>query len=228
MLFIILMQFFSKEQDPLTMLMLCVQQDAILMHELFVNVSLALVGIIMVNMIMLSSPLGVLVMVTAVLLVELGLLAIMWVAEIALSSLTLLLIIMALGLGIDYPVHVLHRLLTVEHTSAREQAHKALVSVGPAVTIGFITTVSGILLLGGSQSMLFHTVFIMLVSTVCLAYVVSPLLQYISVISGGALNFSCCNAVLSIISISKNALCMLGWNSLCPICNGGYQTVISH
>lgn len=148
-------------------------QDAILRHELFETIAMATMGIVAVNLIMLTSPIAVLVIVTAVLLVELGLLAIMWAAGIAISNLTMLLIVMAIGLGINYTIHAVNGLLQTEGKSAREQAHKALVSVGPAATVSFITTVSGVLLLAGSQSMLFSTLFIILISTVCLAFVVS-------------------------------------------------------
>ncbi|GMH35244.1 hypothetical protein BSKO_03112 [Bryopsis sp. KO-2023] len=149
--------------------------DGILKREVLVNVSLAGAGVVLVNLVLLIHPLAALLMVSAVVLVELGLVLVMWFVGVHLHIVTLLLVIMALGLGVDYPVHILHRFLTIDGESSTRRAHRALVNVGPAVGIGFVTTLSGFILLAGTKSELFGTLFVMLVTTVCLAFAVGTL-----------------------------------------------------
>jgi len=67
-------------------------------------------------------------------------------------------IIIAIGLCVDYAVHICHAFLTVDGTK-RERAQAALVDMGPAVLNGGVSTLIAFILLLTSDSYFFLTFF---------------------------------------------------------------------
>jgi predicted RND superfamily exporter protein len=67
-------------------------------------------------------------------------------------------VIIAIGLCVDYSVHICHAFLTVSGTK-RERAHAALVDMGPAVLNGGLSTLIAFILLLSSDSHVFSSFF---------------------------------------------------------------------
>merc|ERR1711892_257581 len=67
-------------------------------------------------------------------------------------------VIIAIGLCVDYSVHICHAFLTVSGTR-KERAAAAMVDMGPAVLNGGISTLIAFILLAGSESHVFSVFF---------------------------------------------------------------------
>ena len=67
-------------------------------------------------------------------------------------------IVLAVGLCVDYSVHIAHAYLVAEG-DRREKTEEALLTIGPAVLNGGITTFLALVLLGFSSSHVFISFF---------------------------------------------------------------------
>merc|ERR1712032_1483239 len=67
-------------------------------------------------------------------------------------------VIIAIGLCVDYSVHICHAFLTVSG-SKKERAHAAMVDMGPAVLNGGVSTLIAFILLVSSDSHVFSSFF---------------------------------------------------------------------
>merc|ERR1711915_732265 len=74
-------------------------------------------------------------------------------------------IVLAIGLCVDYSVHVGHAFI-VATGNRKEKVEDALIKIGPAVLNGGITTFLALVLLGASTSHIFITFFKVFVLTV--------------------------------------------------------------
>merc|ERR1712025_158235 len=75
-------------------------------------------------------------------------------------------IVLAIGLRVDYSVHIGHAYLVSESGDRKERARQALLTIGPAVFNGGLTTFLALVLLGASSSHVFQSFFKVFVLTV--------------------------------------------------------------
>merc|ERR1712128_314921 len=75
-------------------------------------------------------------------------------------------IVLAIGLCVDYSVHIGHAYLVSESGGREERARQAVASIGPAVFNGGFTTFLALVLLGASSSHVFQSFFKVFVLTV--------------------------------------------------------------
>ena len=107
---------------------------------------------------------------------------------------------MAVGLSIDYSLHMAHSCLEKVTTDANPVAH-ALRNIGPAVLAGGISTFMGILPLVGSTTFIFKMFFKLMGGTVLFGQFVSLVLL---------------PALLSLSTKREDALPRFNQNKVCP------------
>ena len=140
--------------------------ESILWGELTRNMLLAGGGVAVASMLLLPRPTAVLLGVAAVACVDMMLFGLMALEGVRFNSISVVNLVMAVGLAVDYSIHVLHAFVQTPGNSLVARAEVTLRTIGPSVALGGLTTFVGILPLAGSRSTIFRTFFTMLSGTV--------------------------------------------------------------
>ena len=171
------------------------EQDAVLFQECLLSLGLAVAGVLCISLLTTGFSLkAMVVIVLSIMLVDLFLFGYLYVLGLRFNAVTVVNLVMAVGLSIDYSLHIAHSALE-RHTptnadgaggadgsvsgsaSGREgQVQSALRNVGPAVLAGGLTTFMGILTLAFSTSFIFQMFFKLMLGTVIFGQYVSLIL----------------------------------------------------
>lgn len=127
-------------------------------REAFTNIGLALAAVFVVVLVFLANLGIAITVVVHVALVLLAVLGIMVYWDVSLDSVSLVNLVLAIGLSVDYSCHVAHAFMHKQGTRD-ERAHLALKEMGVSVINGAVSTFLAVLLLGGSKSYIFVVFF---------------------------------------------------------------------
>ncbi|KAK3272350.1 hypothetical protein CYMTET_19350 [Cymbomonas tetramitiformis] len=141
------------------------QQDSILWRELTLNLTLAAVGVVFISMLMLIHPVCLLVAV-AVTVVDVCLFGVLYFYGMRFNSLSMICFVMAVGISVDYSLHVLHKFLSVPAGNANERMTTTLREMGLAILLSGVTTLLGLIPLAFAASKLFRTFCELLAATI--------------------------------------------------------------
>lgn len=141
------------------------QQDAVLWDELLTNLTFAGVGVLIVCVFALAHP-AALIAVAAVAVVDVCLFASLIVGRIRFNVISMINLVMAIGLAVDYTLHVCHAFLATPGMDRVARVKYALRTMGKSVLKGGGTTLVGTLPMAFSRSTIFRTFFALLFSTV--------------------------------------------------------------
>ena len=142
------------------------QTDSVLWGELLQNLSLAGTGVFVVCAVVLVSPAAI-IATLAVGVVDLFLFGTMWIGGVKFNIISVVNLVMAVGLAVDYNLHVIHAFMSTP--SELPRGHRvvlAMKDMGKSVSMGAFTTLLGTLPMALSSSTIFRTFFAMLFSTV--------------------------------------------------------------
>merc|ERR1719326_330625 len=110
-------------------------------------------------MLMLGFNLGcTLLVMLCVVLVDVDILGLMQMWGLTIDSVSIINLVLAIGLAVDYSVHVAHAFLQTPGTK-QERVDKALEEMGTAVIHGAFSTFLAVLILSMSQSYIFRIFF---------------------------------------------------------------------
>merc|ERR1719223_777857 len=140
----------------------------IIRSELFLNVGLALAAVAVIVLITVASPLTALIITVNVALCIIEILGFMHALGIAIDSVSVINIVLAVGLSIDYSAHVGHCFMIKGGNDKNNRALEALADIGAAVLNGALTTFLAVVVLLFSSSYVFVTLSIQFALTVCL------------------------------------------------------------
>ena len=141
------------------------QQDAVLWDELLTNLTFAGAGVLIVCVFALAHP-AALIAVAAVAVVDVFLFASLIVGRIRFNVISMINLVMAIGLAVDYTLHVCHAFLATPGMDRVARVKYALRTMGKSVLKGGGTTLIGTLPMAFSRSTIFRTFFALLFSTV--------------------------------------------------------------
>lgn len=134
------------------------EQYKIVGEELFRNVGSSLAAITAIVLILLAHPGTAIIVASCVSLAIIDLLGVMYVWSVAVDAVAVINLVLALGLAIDYSVHIAHTFMIVKGTRER-RAIIALADIGGSVLNGATSTMLAVLLLAASQSYVFRVFF---------------------------------------------------------------------
>jgi predicted RND superfamily exporter protein len=143
------------------------ETNRIILREMVTNLGGALLGVAIISSIILVSPFAVITIVGCILITDMMLFAEMWIFGIELNTVSVVNVIMAVGLSVDYSVHVLHTFLCKHGSSRQDRSNKAMLDIGAAVLLGMLSTLLGIVILAGSSSEIIRIFFKLMMGTVC-------------------------------------------------------------
>jgi Niemann-Pick C1 protein len=147
-------------------------QDAVLWWEVLTNLSMAGAGVFIVCVFALAHPAAALA-VAGVGCVDAFLFGTLVIDQTPFNVISVIPLVMAVGLAVDYTLHFLHAFLALPHgaggNDSRDRAartRRALQTMGGSVMKGGGTTLVGTLPMAFSRSTIFRTFFAMLFSTI--------------------------------------------------------------
>ncbi|KAF5826705.1 patched family-domain-containing protein [Dunaliella salina] len=115
----------------------------------------ACVAVFVVMVIMLASIQGSLLVLAMVVLSDVGLFGFMHFAGLNLNSITFIILVIAVGIAVDFSGHVCRAFL-VEQGTRKERAEKALYHIGGEVLNGAFSTWLAVIVLAGANHYIFH------------------------------------------------------------------------
>jgi Niemann-Pick C1 protein len=115
-------------------------------------------AVFIVVLLLIGSPLTSLIITFCVISTLAGILGSMYFWDLVIDSVSVINIVLAIGLAVDYSAHVGHTFM-LETGSRDERIIKALGSIGAAVLNGATSTILAVMLLAASQSYVFRVVF---------------------------------------------------------------------
>jgi len=143
---------------PYMFMYLYYEQYAIITHEALLNLGLALVAVFVICMVILANFGATILVIICVILVDVNILGLMHLWGLTIDSVAIINLVLAIGLSVDYSVHVAHAFLQTPGTK-QERVDKALEEMGTAVVHGAFSTFLAVLVLSTSKSYIFRIFF---------------------------------------------------------------------
>lgn len=141
-------------------------------QELIITLLLALAAVGFVCLICLDSVKNSFVVVLSLVLVDVDLLGILKLWGLQINSITVINLVMAIGLMVDYSLHIVHCFGQQEvNAPVDDRVINGLAKMGPSVLTGATTTMLGIIPLAAAGSEIFRVFFRMMLSVVVLGAV---------------------------------------------------------
>jgi len=134
------------------------ETDEVITKELFRNLGIALACVFLTTLALLANFTGSLIVLFCVAITLVDLCGYMHFWGLTIDVVSAVNVIIAIGLCVDYSVHICHAFLTLSGTK-KERAHAAMVDMGPAVLNGGVSTLIAFILLVSSDSHVFSSFF---------------------------------------------------------------------
>ena len=154
----------------------------ILERELLLNLVLALLCVFVISLALIGNLLTALLVFLCVLFTIVQLLGLMWVWGLAIDTVSVVNIVLAVGLSVDYAAHIGHCFMLKSGASNSERILKSVGDIGGPVCNGAVSTFLAVMLLSISKSYVFRTLFKQFFGTVVFGVfnglVVLPVMLY--------------------------------------------------
>lgn len=137
---------------------------AVFKAETLKNVGIACACVFVVTLVMLADLISAVQVFLCVLAVDVCLVGFMGMVGLTYNAVTCLNIVFAVGIAVDYTMHITHSFLNATGTR-QERARAALHTMGPSVVNGALSTLIGVLATAGSSAYVFRVFFLMMTAT---------------------------------------------------------------
>ena len=141
---------------PYSFKFITIEGFKILQQELFQNVGLAIAAVGVIVFFTVGSPVTALLITINVGFCIVEILGFMWALGIAIDSVSVINIVLAVGLSVDYSAHVGHCFMTKGGPDKNARALESLADIGAAVLQGAISTFLAVVVLLFSKSYVFE------------------------------------------------------------------------
>jgi hypothetical protein len=154
----------ADEADPLlpfafARLYINWETNKVISTELVRNLALAGLAVFIVTLFLLSNFVSSLMVVACVALSLIDIAGFMGFWGLTIDTVTTIILVIAIGLTVDYSVHIAHGFMASRAGNKNERVTVALADVGPAVIHGGMSTFLAFALLAASESYVFLTFF---------------------------------------------------------------------
>merc|ERR1711968_304786 len=148
----------SLEAVPFMFMYLYYEQYAVIIREGVTNLALALVAVMVIVSIMLCNCCASLLVFLCIVMIDVDILGMMYLWDISIDSVAVANLVLAIGLAVDYSVHVAHAFLNLSGTPIH-RAQVAMIDMGTSVLHGGISTFVAVVILSTSKSYIFVVFF---------------------------------------------------------------------
>jgi len=134
------------------------EQYEIIVMEAITNLVLALVAVFTICFVIIADLRAALLVVLCVVMVDIDILGLMYLWGLTIDSVTIINLVLAIGLSVDYSAHVAHAFCVARGTH-QERMDRALEEMGCAVIHGGVSTFLAVLVLSSAKSYVFRVFF---------------------------------------------------------------------
>jgi len=132
----------------------------VIVNEILLNVIYGLVSVFIISLLFIPHPIGALLLTPVVAAIYCELMAVLYVAGIAINGVSAVGLVMSIGLVVDYNAHIVMTYYeTKEFFDRNERVRKVLSTMGTSVLLGGFTTFLGVVPLSFTNSEVFRTFF---------------------------------------------------------------------
>jgi len=143
---------------PYSFTWLFTEQYSIVRQEAYTNIILAVVAVFIITIFFLNHIWCALLVTINVTMVLIDVVALMWLWDLSVNSVSIVNLVLAIGLAVDYSAHVAHAFMSATGT-LNERACKAMQEMGSDVIHGACSTFLAVLVLSTSKSYIFVAMF---------------------------------------------------------------------
>ena len=134
------------------------EQFAIIIKEAMLNLGLAALACFCLVLLTVSNFVAAFYVLLMVIMVDVDILGLMWLAGLTIDSVTIINLVLAIGLVVDYSAHVAHSFVVAKGTR-QERADHALSYTGSAVFHGAMSTFVAVVVMSASTSYVYIYVY---------------------------------------------------------------------
>ncbi|CAN0008284.1 unnamed protein product [Ectocarpus sp. 12 AP-2014] len=136
------------------------EQYVVIYNELLSSFGLALLAVLVLSLFVLGKVTVVLLVCVTLVIIDVELLGFVYHWNLDVNSITVIELIMAVGLVVDYMVHIVHYFLHQDPSIPKDaRIAEALGEIGPSVMVGAATTFLGIMPLAFASNVIFRVFF---------------------------------------------------------------------
>ena len=143
---------------PYSFTWLFTEQYSVVRQEAYMNISLAIVAVFAITVFFLCHIWCAILVTINVGMVLIDVVALMYLWKLSINSVSIINLVLAVGLAVDYSAHVAHAFMSATGTG-NERATKALTEMGSDVIHGAMSTFLAVLVLSTSKSYIFVAMF---------------------------------------------------------------------
>jgi len=145
---------------PYSVFYIFFEQYSYILDVAFLSLGLALLAVFIVTLLTLGNITLSLIIVAIVSFIQVDLIGLMYLWGINVNALSVVNLVMAIGISVEFCVHIAHSFLLANGTR-NERAHFALVNIGSAVFKGItLTKFIGVIVLGFANSQIFSSILL--------------------------------------------------------------------
>jgi len=134
------------------------EQYKVIQREMLTNLGLAIAAVFVIVLLILAELRTTLLVMLCVLLTDVSILGVMQMWGLTIDSVSVVNLVLAIGLAVDYSAHVAHAFVIAKGTHT-ERMQSAVSEMGTAVIHGAFSTFLAVLVLSASQSYIFRVFF---------------------------------------------------------------------
>jgi hypothetical protein len=143
---------------PYSFTWLFTEQYSVVRNEAYSNIALATVAVFIITIFFLNHIFCALLVTLNVLMVLVDVVALMYLWKLSINSVSIINLVLAIGLAVDYSAHVAHAFMGATG-SRNERAEKAMREMGSDVIHGAFSTFLAVCVLSTSKSYIFRAMF---------------------------------------------------------------------
>jgi len=146
------------EAIPFMFMYLYYEQYAVIIEEGIQNLALAMVAVIIITVVLLGNLGASCLVILCILMIDADILGMMYLWNISIDSVAVANLVLAIGLAVDYSVHVAHAYIGLKGDPVL-RAQVAMIDMGTSVLHGGISTFVAVVVLATSNSYIFVVFF---------------------------------------------------------------------
>ena len=133
------------------------EQYVAILGQTLQSVGIALAAVFVVTCIFMPHPLLVLLCTIAVTMIMVGVFGFLIYIDVALSSITMIHLIMSIGFSVDFTAHVCHGFMISDGKTRDIRVKQAIDKTGAPIFQGAVSSILGVVILFGAKSYIFRT-----------------------------------------------------------------------
>ena len=159
------LKYFSFQNAPLLSI------ASIVLKELRLSATFALVSVFILSLMFIPHPSGALFVTSTVAVILVELVGLLRYGGVDINAFTTVMLVMAIGLSVDFVMHIVHAYFETSAPTRQEKVHTAMMTMGSSLLVAGCSTIFGTLLLAFGSTEICYIAFLTFVGVVTLGVI---------------------------------------------------------